>query len=643
MIGPTGVGKTEIARRLARLANAPFIKVEATKFTEVGYVGRDVESIIRDLADIAVKMAREQEMAKLARPGRGGRRGAHPRRPAAAARQLRGGQPRDRGHHGHPREVPRQAARRRAGRARGRDPGLGCPLGVEIMAPPGMEEMTSQLQGLFQNLGQGRTKRRKLRIRDARKLLRDEEAAKRVNEEDLKLRAIENVEQNGIVFLDEIDKVTRRAEGMAGADVSREGVQRDLLPLVEGSTVSTKHGIGAHRPHPVHRLRGLPPGPALGPDPGAAGAPAHPGGAQGADHRRLRAHPDRAGRLADRPVHRPCWPPRGSTWSSPRTASGASPRSPGRSTSAPRTSAPGACTRSWSACWRTSPTTPPSTWIGSRSPSTPPMWTRTWPNWRRTRTCPATSCRSSRRAAGMPRPRRRLVAPFNPTHARNRVGPRGSPAHRAQPIPICTHAARAPTDRTQETTHAHPHRAQPAPAVTGAGDQLRRRLPFQPALRVPAGLLPLRRGPGSRPRRAGPAGRQGGRRHRPDRARRQLRHLPALRRRATTPASTPGSISTTWARTRSASGRSTSPSWKRPGTSARSRPDATRADRHPPQIGGRGPRRPAHPVRPRVRLFARLPARSQLPKRSPIGSPEAPGARPSPRTIRTTWRLCSGP
>jgi ATP-dependent HslUV protease ATP-binding subunit HslU len=241
MIGPTGVGKTEIARRLARLANAPFIKIEATKFTEVGYVGRDVESIIRDLADIAVKMFREQEMSKLGDQAEAAAEERildallppptsfeeESRAPAGSGtrekfrEKLRAGELDDR-------EIEIQVA--------------ASPLGVEIMAPPGMEEMTSQLQGLFQNLGSGRTKRRKLRIRDARKLLQDEEAAKRVNEEDLKLRAIERAEQNGIVFLDEIDKVTRRAEGMAGADVSREGVQRDLLPLVEGTTVSTKHG-----------------------------------------------------------------------------------------------------------------------------------------------------------------------------------------------------------------------------------------------------------------------------------------------------------------------------------------------------------------------------------------------------------------
>ncbi len=241
MIGPTGVGKTEIARRLARLANAPFIKIEATKFTEVGYVGRDVESIIRDLADIAVKMFREQEMAKLADQAEA----------AAEERILDVLLPPPASFEEESRATTGSGTREkfreklRASELDDREIEIqvsASPLGVEIMAPPGMEEMTSQLQGLFQNLGSGRTKRRKLRIRDARKLLRDEEAAKRVNEEDLKLRAIERVEQTGIVFLDEIDKVTRRAEGMAGADVSREGVQRDLLPLVEGTTVSTKHG-----------------------------------------------------------------------------------------------------------------------------------------------------------------------------------------------------------------------------------------------------------------------------------------------------------------------------------------------------------------------------------------------------------------
>jgi ATP-dependent HslUV protease ATP-binding subunit HslU len=244
MIGPTGVGKTEIARRLAKLASAPFIKVEATKFTEVGYVGREVDSIIRDLADSAVKMVREQEMEKVQDV-------AHA---AAEERVLDALLPPPRVSSWEEDATPSTATSGTREKFRDKLRGselddkeieietTGAQLGVEIMAPPGMEEMTNQLQGLFQNLGQSRTKRRKLRIRDALKLLTDEEAAKRVNEEDLKLRAIDMVEQDGIVFLDELDKVTSRAEAQ-GADVSREGVQRDLLPLVEGCTVSTKYGM----------------------------------------------------------------------------------------------------------------------------------------------------------------------------------------------------------------------------------------------------------------------------------------------------------------------------------------------------------------------------------------------------------------
>jgi ATP-dependent HslUV protease ATP-binding subunit HslU len=243
MIGPTGVGKTEIARRLAKLADAPFLKVEATKFTEVGYVGRDVESIIRDLVDVAVKMAREQEMAK----------NADKAATAAEERILDALLPppssfEEESRTGGVSSVTREKLRERLRRGELDEREIeiqvsASPLGVEIMAPPGMEEMTSQLQSLFQNIGQGRTKRRKIRVRDALKVVRDEEAAKRVNEEDLKLRAVANAEQNGIVFLDELDKITKRSEfGGGGPDVSREGVQRDLLPLVEGSTVSTKYG-----------------------------------------------------------------------------------------------------------------------------------------------------------------------------------------------------------------------------------------------------------------------------------------------------------------------------------------------------------------------------------------------------------------
>jgi ATP-dependent HslUV protease ATP-binding subunit HslU len=236
MIGPTGVGKTEIARRLARLANAPFIKVEATKFTEVGYVGREVDTIIRDLADMAVKMIREEELAKVS--GRA--------EDAAEERLLDALLPgaRESGEGG---SDTRQRMRKmlREGSLEDREVEVEVqvmPVGVEIMAPPGMEEMTSQLQSMFQNLSGGRRRSRKLRVRDAMKLLREEEAAKMVNEEDIKLRALKSVEEDGIVFIDEIDKVARRAETV-GADVSREGVQRDLLPLVEGCTVSTRYGM----------------------------------------------------------------------------------------------------------------------------------------------------------------------------------------------------------------------------------------------------------------------------------------------------------------------------------------------------------------------------------------------------------------
>ncbi|EDZ5933139.1 HslU--HslV peptidase ATPase subunit [Salmonella enterica] len=242
MIGPTGVGKTEIARRLAKLANAPFIKVEATKFTEVGYVGKEVDSIIRDLTDAAVKMVRVQAIEKnryraeelaeerildvLIPPAKNNWGQAEQQQEPSAARQtfrkkLRAGQLDDK-------EIEINLA--------------AAPMGVEIMAPPGMEEMTSQLQSMFQNLGGQKQKPRKLKIKDAMKLLVEEEAAKLVNPEELKQDAIDAVEQHGIVFIDEIDKICKRGE-TSGPDVSREGVQRDLLPLVEGCTVSTKHGM----------------------------------------------------------------------------------------------------------------------------------------------------------------------------------------------------------------------------------------------------------------------------------------------------------------------------------------------------------------------------------------------------------------
>jgi len=246
MIGPTGVGKTEIARRLARLANAPFVKIEATKFTEVGYVGRDVEWIIRELADAAMKQTREQEMEKV----------SHLAEDAAEERILEALLPSNKdpfeededneGEGGKKDGAAKQKFRKEFREGKLDDTEIeievsATSVGVEIMAPPGMEEMTSQLQNMFQSLSSDKKKLRKMKVKEAFKQLKDEEAEKLINEEDMREKAIHSVEQHGIVFVDEIDKITRRQD-TSGADVSREGVQRDLLPLIEGSTVSTKYG-----------------------------------------------------------------------------------------------------------------------------------------------------------------------------------------------------------------------------------------------------------------------------------------------------------------------------------------------------------------------------------------------------------------
>jgi ATP-dependent HslUV protease ATP-binding subunit HslU len=243
MIGPTGVGKTEIARRLARLADAPFIKVEATKFTEVGYVGRDVDTIVRDLVEIAMKQSREAAMRQVRARAEDAAEDRvldallPPARPMGFGERAPEGED----------SVTRQRFRKKLREGELDDKEIELELAVtsaemQILAPPGMEELTQQIQGMFQNLGGGRKKLRKLKVREAMRLLAEEEAGRLINDEDLKTRALANVEQNGIVFLDEIDKIASRSE-LHGADVSRQGVQRDLLPLVEGTTVSTRYGM----------------------------------------------------------------------------------------------------------------------------------------------------------------------------------------------------------------------------------------------------------------------------------------------------------------------------------------------------------------------------------------------------------------
>jgi ATP-dependent HslUV protease ATP-binding subunit HslU len=250
MIGPTGVGKTEIARRLARLADAPFIKVEATKFTEVGYVGRDVDTIVRDLVEIAIKDTRETAMKKVRRRAEDSAEervldvllpAARDASPFAGEEGQAAKPPADE------ESMTRQRFRKKLREGELDDKDVDIEVAaqqahMEIFAPPGMEELTQQIQGMFQNLGGARRKVRRMKIRDAMKMLTDEEAARLVNDEDLRAKALANVEQNGIVFLDEIDKITSRGE-IVGADVSRQGVQRDLLPLVEGTTISTKYGM----------------------------------------------------------------------------------------------------------------------------------------------------------------------------------------------------------------------------------------------------------------------------------------------------------------------------------------------------------------------------------------------------------------
>jgi ATP-dependent HslUV protease ATP-binding subunit HslU len=345
MIGPTGVGKTEIARRLARLANAPFIKVEATKFTEVGYVGRDVDSIIRDLAEIGVKQTREQEMAKVRSPGRGCRRGAHARRAAAAGRDGSARRPcARRGENGHAPEVPQDAARGRARRPRDRDRRARAASGHGDHGAARHGGTHQQLQGMFQNLGSGRRKPRKLKVREAMQAAHRRgsgEARQRRGAQDA--ARSKNVEQNGIVFIDEIDKIARQRE--PGGRRLPQGVQRDLLPLVEGSTVSTKYGMIKTDHILFIAQRRLPHVEAVRPDPRAAGPLPDPRRADALstdDFERILTEPDAC--LADR-QYEALLATEGVTLDIPADGIRRSPRSRGRSTSAPRTSVRAASTR----------------------------------------------------------------------------------------------------------------------------------------------------------------------------------------------------------------------------------------------------------------------------------------------------------
>jgi hypothetical protein len=303
MIGPTGVGKTEIARRLARLANAPFIKIEATKFTEVGYVGRDVDTIIRDLVEIAIKSHREQAMKKV----RDRAQDAAEDRvldillPPARRRWVSAPSP-SRAEDNATRQKFRKKLREGELDDKEIEIEVGAPsMSAEIFAPPGMEELTQQIQGMFQNMGGGKKKQRKLKIREAMKLLTDEEAARMINDEEVKLEAVRAVEQNGIVFLDEVDKIAARTDAH-GADVSRQGVQRDLLAAGRGHDDLHQVRHDQDRSHPVHRQRRLSPVQAVRPHPRAAGTLPDPRRARVAVGRGLRAHPHEHRRLPRPPV-----------------------------------------------------------------------------------------------------------------------------------------------------------------------------------------------------------------------------------------------------------------------------------------------------------------------------------------------------